>query len=220
MEKPPASRTRAHIRYKCADGRSVPGVTTVLGILNKPALVRWANNLGLQGIDSTKYVDEKAAIGTLAHSMVEAHLKGETPDTSEYSSVQIDRAETCFLWYLEWEAHHKIDVALTEAAMVSETYRFGGTIDCLATVDGELTLLDFKTSNGVFPEHMHQLAAYRQLAFEHGYRVKGCRIIRIGRDDSEGFEEKHIGSLDKHWELFVHCLAVYRLQQELKGGKC
>jgi len=54
-------RSRAHITYKLADGVPVPGVTTILSVLNKPALVKWANNLGLQGIDSSKYVDEKAA---------------------------------------------------------------------------------------------------------------------------------------------------------------
>ena len=39
-------RSRAHITYKLADGTAVPGVTTVLSVLNKPALVKWANNLG------------------------------------------------------------------------------------------------------------------------------------------------------------------------------
>ena len=41
---------RAHQRYKIEDGTIVPGVTTVVGILNKPALVPWANKLGLEGI--------------------------------------------------------------------------------------------------------------------------------------------------------------------------
>ena len=47
-------KTAAHIRYKTTDGTIVPGVTTILGILNKPALVRWANQLGLRGIDWEK----------------------------------------------------------------------------------------------------------------------------------------------------------------------
>jgi len=51
-------KTKAHTRYYLADGTLVPGSTTVCGVLNKPALVRWANQLGLQGIDSTKYTDK------------------------------------------------------------------------------------------------------------------------------------------------------------------
>ncbi|MBA7569795.1 hypothetical protein ES708_11536 [subsurface metagenome] len=60
----------AHIIYRTRSGQSVPGVTTILSVLNKPALVPWANRMGLQGIDVAKYVDDKAAIGTLAHYLI------------------------------------------------------------------------------------------------------------------------------------------------------
>ena len=54
--------SKAHTRYYLQDGTLVPGATTVTGLLNKPALVKWANNLGLQGIDSSKYVDKAARV--------------------------------------------------------------------------------------------------------------------------------------------------------------
>ena len=76
VEKKIAKRAKAHTIYKLANGKRVPGVTTVLGIINKPALVKWANNLGLQGIDSTTYVDGTAKIGTLAHEMIQEYLGG------------------------------------------------------------------------------------------------------------------------------------------------
>ena len=107
-------RSRAHTTYKLQDGTTVPGVTTILGILNKPALIKWANNLGLQGIDSTKYVDEKAAIGTLAHKMIADYLRGEETDTSEYSKVQIDQAENAVLAFFEWEKTHHIEPVVVE----------------------------------------------------------------------------------------------------------
>ena len=50
MVKDLPKKANAHTQYKLVDGTKVPSVTTVLGILNKPALVKWANNLGLQGI--------------------------------------------------------------------------------------------------------------------------------------------------------------------------
>ena len=37
--------TKTHTRYYLQDGTLVPGSTTVTGLLNKPALVKWANNL-------------------------------------------------------------------------------------------------------------------------------------------------------------------------------
>src|SRR5439155_21898181 len=53
-------KVKAHVRYYTSKGEQVPGVTTILSVLNKPALVSWANRMGLQGIDTHKYVDEAA----------------------------------------------------------------------------------------------------------------------------------------------------------------
>ena len=209
-------QSRAHTIYKLQDGTIVPGVTTILGILNKPALVPWANKLGLQGIDSSKYVDEKAKIGTLAHQMIADYLKGVTTDTSEYSKVQIDQAENATLSFFEWEKTHPIEPILIEERIVSEEYGFGGTIDCLARLNGELCLIDFKTSRGIFPEMLIQVVAYRQLLIESGYDVTKINILRIGRTEDEGFEERLVNHLDKRWEIFLHCLEIYRLQKEVK----
>lgn len=210
------NRSRAHITYKLQDGTAVPGVTTVLAVLNKPALVKWANNLGLQGIDSSKYVDEKAAIGTLAHQMIADYLRGKGTDTSEYSAVQIDQAENAVLAFFEWEKTHPIEVALIEEPMVSEQFRFGGTIDCLGKINGDLCLIDFKTSKGIFPEMMVQVVAYRQLLIEHGYAIDQVIILRVGRTDDEGFEERRVNELGKRWEIFQHCMEIYRLQKEVR----
>ena len=209
-------RSKAHIKYKLQDGTIVPGVTTILGILNKPALVKWANNLGLQGIDSSRYVDEKAAIGTLAHQMIADYLRGEDTDTSEYSAVEIDQAENAVLSFFEWEKNNLIVPVLIEAPLVSEQWGYGGTVDCLAYHDGKLWLLDFKTSKGIFPEMLVQLAAYYNLLLEHGYHPDQVKILRIGRTDDEGFEEMLVNHMDKRWEVFTHCLAIYKLQKEMK----
>jgi len=211
-------RSRAHIRYTLKDGTIVPGVTTILSVLNKPALVKWANNLGLQGIDSSKYVDEKAAIGTLTHQMIADYLQRKETDTSEYSKVQIDQAENAVLSFLEWEKTHHIELVLIEEPMVSELYKFGGTIDCLGQMNGSLCLLDFKTSSGIFPEMMIQVVAYRQLLIEHGYKVDQAIILRVGRTPDEGFEDRLINELDRRWQIFEHCLEIYRLQREVKNG--
>ena len=217
MEKT-AIRNKAHTTYTLLDGTVVPGVTTILGVLNKPALVPWANKLGLQGIDSSKYVDEKAAIGTLAHQMIADYLRGEVTDTGEYSKFQIDQAENALLSFFEWEKSHKIEPSLIEAPMVSERHRFGGTLDCIGEIDGELWLVDFKTSSGIFPEMLVQVAAYTRLAYEHEIDVHKVRILRIGRTADEGFEDRLVNHLDKRWELFEHCLAIYNLQKEVKGS--
>lgn len=214
------SKTKAHIRYKDKEGNVVPGVTTILGILNKPALVKWANNLGLQGIDSTKYRDEMADIGTLAHYMIMCYLNKQESILDDYSKDQIEKAENCLISFWEWEKGHKIEPILVEQPLVSEFYKYGGTVDLYCKLDGEFTLIDFKTGKAIYPEMIYQLAAYQELLIENGNLCSKTRILRIGREESEGFEERVTGSLDYELSLFKHCHAIYNLTKQIKkGGK-
>lgn len=210
-------KAKLHTIYKTKDGEKVPGVTTILGILNKPALIHWAWDLGTKGIDYRKYRDDKADIGTLAHSMVIAHLKKEQVDTSDYSANQINLAETCFLKYLEWEGQHKIEPILTEQPLISEKYKYGGTLDCYCNLDGILTLLDFKTGKAIYGEFFYQLGGYKELLIENKYKTKRYIILRLGRDETEGFEVKERLNLKIETKIFLKLTETYYLQNEMKS---
>lgn len=209
-------KTKAHTQYYLNTGDLIPGVTTVLGILAKPALVKWANNLGLQGIDSTKYRDKMADVGTIVHLSLLAHLTNATPDLSEYSQADIDIAQNCMKSYLEWEKSHKVEPVLVEVPISSDVYGYGGTPDCFAYVNGELELIDFKTSGGIWNEYFYQLAAYRQLLIEQGHKVNKARILRIGKDSNGDFEDRTITTFDNEFQLFLHCLSIYNLLKTMK----
>lgn len=208
--------SKAHTVYKLADGKTrVPGTTTITGLLNKPFLIKWANDLGLEGIDSRTYVDEAAKIGTLAHAMVQAHLQKEELDMDQFSKIQIDLAENAILSFFEWRSHHDLVPIQCETPMVSERLKYGGTIDCYCMLDGEPTLLDFKTGKAIYDEYFVQLAAYRNLLEELNLPVKQCKILRIGRDETEGFEERSVTDTSKYFAIFQNLLNVYYLKREL-----
>lgn len=209
----PASK--AHIVYKTSDGSRVPGATTITGLLNKPYLVKWANNLGLEGIDSSKYTDEAAAIGTLAHEMVQANLIGQTADTSMFSPLQVELAENSVLSFLEWKSRHTIVPIICEQPMVSDKLRFGGTVDCYCMLDGVPTLLDFKTGKAIYEEYFVQVSAYKALLEEAGHPVKRVQILRIGRDETEGFEERAITDTTDYFTIFTSLLNVYYTKRKL-----
>ena len=161
-----------------------------------------------------------ASIGTLAHQMVHDYFKNERTDFIEYSSDDISKAENCLISFYNWiDEHDEVEPVLLEEQLVSESYRFGGTIDCYCNLNGQATLLDFKTSKAIWPEMFHQVAAYKQLLIENGYRVDTVRILRIGRDETEGFEDHVVTNLDTHWELFKSALHIYQLQKQLKAGE-
>ena len=206
---------KQHTVYKNNIGKRIIGVTTALGVLNKPALMYWANNIGLQGIKVREYVDDLAQIGTLAHDMALCYTKKAIVDTSQYTKIQIDLAETCYLKFLDYYTHYKPEVIFAERQLVSEKYQFGGTLDNYCMIDGKRTLLDYKTGKAIYLEHFFQLAAYKLLLEENGYPVDVCTILRIGRNDAEGFEIKPMQDLTLHTEIFLHCVELYRLLKEV-----
>lgn len=213
------NKTAIHTVYKLQDGSRVPSVTTILGILNKPALLNWAWEMGKQGLDYRAVRDEAGDIGSLAHLMIMAHLKGEKLDTSEYSAQAIDKAENAFLKYLDWEKALTVIPILVETPLVSEQYKFGGTIDLFARVNGSPILLDFKTSKAIYSEHFYQVAGYKQLLSENGYKVEKVKILRIGRDETEGFEEHTLEKLEVYREVFLACFRIYTLQKQIRKGE-
>ena len=215
---PVAKSSKAHIIYKTSDGKRVPGASTIAGMLEKRGLYNWHNQMGLQGIDTRKHVDNLARIGTCAHLMISSEWKGEGADLSEFTPQEIDRAENSLISYWNWEKGHNIKPIMVEAPLVDDEYGYGGTLDCYGMVDGFPTLLDLKTSKGIFDEHIIQLAAYYHLLLRRDEPVEGVRILRVGRDESEGFED-HVIDLEDlvpYSKVFFLLLEIYKLQKVIK----
>lgn len=208
-------RVKSHIRYELKDGTYVPGITTVCGLLHKGALVPWSNKLGLQGIEVGKFVDELADIGSLAHDFIQATLKGEVFDDGQYTNEQKSAAEVCINKFLDWKTRNKVKPILVEQPTVSEKYKYGGTLDLYAEVNGKKTLIDWKTGSGFYKEHKLQLSANRNLLFERGLPVEECMLVGIGRSEKEDFHVLVPGNMDRRFEMFLKLLDVYRLDKEI-----
>lgn len=211
-------RYKAHKKYTLKDGSFAIGTTTVLGILNKPALVPWANKLGLNGIEYRRYLDELADIGTLAHYLVECDVKGKRPEDEvlkDYTQNHLDAAGICFKKFIDWKLEVDFKPLKSELGFVSEKYRYGGTLDLYGLRLGKKTLIDFKTGSGIYPEAFTQVASYHNLAIENGLEIDECRIIRIGRSENEGFEDRLVPNVPKHFERFLACLKVFNINRDL-----
>lgn len=212
-----ANRFAAHPKPRFADGTTGPSVTGVLGELSKPALYRWNNIMGLKGIDTLKYVDEKAKAGTLAHAMILADLADIHPDWKEYEPYVIDQAENSFRKWLDYKKRHDIKPIFTEKPMVSEKYRYGGILDLYCNLDGVPALVDFKTSKAIYEEMWYQVSAYHWMLIEAGLPVGECHILQIGRDETEGFNTQMRKNLETEFEIFKHALGIYYAKRKLKG---
>ena len=212
----PQKKVQAHVIYRNKEGKRLIGVSTIVGMLSKPNLLVWANNLGLEGLKMDAYTDDLASVGTLAHEMVNCHITGRPLDTNEYSKNDIDRAENAMISFLAWIKNKKIEPICSEKQFVSEKYQYGGTPDIYCYLNGEPTLIDVKTSKAIYDDHFIQLAGYKILLEENDLPVMQSYILRIGRDETEGFEVRSITNFEKWESLFHHLLEVYNLLRRKK----
>lgn len=207
-----SSKTHIHTIYKLASGERVPSVTTILGVLAKPAIIHWAWECGVKGLDYRKVRDEYGDTGTLVHARILCDLSETEFDTSDYSPTELSASEHSFSLFQDWKSKHKVVPKLLETPLVSEDYRYGGTIDFYGKVDGVYTLLDFKTSNAIYRENTYQLAAYMGLLNEK--QVEEVRVLRFPRALDEGLEDRMIEGLDSGFRVFLSCLDIYRASKE------
>lgn len=216
-------KTKIHTKYTNIAGNTIPSVTTVLSnVLAKPALLDWAWKCGKDGLDYRKVRDDAGSIGTLAHYLILCHFKNEKPDLSDYTPEQVSKAENSLLKFHEWKKQNIVEPLWVEKPLISEEYQYGGTIDLLAKVNGQMCLVDFKSGKGIYEEMTYQLAAYENLITENN--PSGCynpldksMILRIGKDETLDFEIKSWTDLHNEFEIFKNCLSIYNLKKHIKG---
>jgi hypothetical protein len=82
-----------------------------------------------------------------------------------------------------------------------------------------MTLLDFKTSSGIYDDHLYQVAAYWRLLAESGHDVQGVRILQIPRDGGGPQEHRLTGEeCLAAWKVFQAALVLYRARAAFKAG--
>lgn len=204
--------------YRLKDGTRVPGVTTIIGrFKDSNGLLFWAFEQGQSGAASLYEKAEVAAdIGSIAHDAVEHHLRKEEFEFDESDIGQ--KAKQAFEQYLTWEKQTAVKVLATEVNLVSEKHRFGGCPDAVGQMDGKYVLLDWKTSNAVYADHLIQLAAYRELWNETHPKMQlsdDAYLCRFSKEYPD-FEVRKFSGLEQGWKIFQLYREAYDLDKELR----
>jgi len=214
---------KPHITYKNSKGEKIPGVTTAIGLLAKPALIPWAYKRGRDGLDLYGSRDRAANIGTIVHERIMAYFRGYGIDNSNIAPDVWKMAENSMTSFMEWAKPRDVKPILVEEPLTSEKWQYGGTPDVYGKMDDQLTLLDFKTGSGLYEEHFVQLAAYLQLIIEQDYEVEKIVILNIPKSEDDSFTVKSISADDKTIELrfqkFIKCVEIWHIDKILKAHK-
>lgn len=210
--------------YRLKDNTQVIGVTTAIGrFKDSGGLLWWAFEQGkafergeIGGLYDKR--DEAGEAGTLAHEMVEYYIrKSKLPDLTRHNDNILQQAKQGFDNYLRWAETSNIEVIEQEVSLVSEIYKFGGTLDALMS-HGKLALGDWKTSDGVYVDYIIQLAAYKQL-WEENFPDRpiegGFHLCRFSKKHAD-FTHHFWSELDDAWEQFKLFLRAYEIDKKLK----
>jgi len=217
---PAFKRSRGHIIYKLQDGTRVPGVTTISGLIDKsPFLVPWANNLGLNGVNSRSYTDPLKGVGTLTHARILQDLVGGelSENIDEYSKKEIDMSDNSMLSWWKFREKHDFGRLLDcETPRVSEKYRYGGTPDVPGWIDDIPSLLDLKTGSGIYMDHVVQSAGYCQLIKEiDGVKIERILLLNIPRTPDEKYYLREFGrdAINLAWRYFLNLRKQYDIKR-------
>lgn len=212
------------------DGKRLPGTTTIIGrFKDSGGLLHWAFQQGQSGAAHLYEQAEVAAdIGTVAHSMIEAHINGLEPTVPpDMSAEDADKAHNAYGMYLAWkrQTNLKLISKYQEIQLICTCHKFGGTPDAIGEIDGKIVLLDWKTSNGVYQDYIIQLAAYKHL-IECGVRMDtgeslgltingGAHLLRVPKEYPD-FDHRFFGDLTDAWRQFELFREAYEIDKVLK----
>ena len=205
--------------YKTKDGKRVPGTTTVIsGNLgwNKQPLMYWAWSEGIEGRNYRDTVKAAGDAGTIAHYLIECDIKGREPITISFPEALLEKANQCFGNYAHWKETVNFKLISSELPLVSEQWKFGSTIDCIAEINGKLSLFDWKSAGGVYADFLVQIAAYKENYQENtGQKIEGIYLLRIDKE-SAAWAFHYWESLPEAWEAFKYLLGLHDLNKILK----
>jgi len=181
-------------------------ITSVTSFHNRHIFENWRKKIGEE--EANKINKQATSRGTDMHSLVENYLYNipELPKVQPLSE---------FLFKIARSQIDNIDnIHALESSLYSKVLGIAGTVDCIAEYNGELAIIDFKTSKKPKPkewiEHYFvQCAAYACMFYEiTGIAVKKLVILMACEDgDCVVYEEydkmKYIRLLNDYINEFV-----------------
>ena len=214
VELPKITRktTESGRKYFTPEGNAYPSITTVLGVLNKEGIIAWRKRVGEE--EANKISQQAATRGTAVHKLAEDYIdnvpdwnKGHMP-TNLFSFNQLKTI-------LDKRLNN---VWFQEEFLYSDRLKCAGQVDCIAEFDGQLSIIDFKTSRKPKKEewitnYFIQASFYAAAFYERtGIPIKqGVILITVDGSEPQVFKintydylEHFLSVRKKYKEMYEH----------------
>ena len=186
-------------------------ITSVTSFWNREKFAKWRKKIGEE--KANEITRKATSRGTDTHTLIEHYLLNEEtlPKVQPISD---------FLYKIAKPTLNNIDnIHALEGSLYSKQLGVAGTVDCIAEYDGELAVIDFKTSAKPKPRdwidgYFVQAAAYACMYYElTGVSVKKLVIIMTCEDgECVVYEERDKAKYIKLLVNYIECFLNYQLE--------
>ena len=209
--------------YKRGEGVFYPSVTTILQYMPKNKFFdNWLKDVG----HNADLILRKAGKeGTQVHEAAEKLVLGEEISwMDDYGNAKYSQIVwEMILKFADFWKTHKPKLISSEQFIWSDEHKYAGTADIVCEMDGEIWLLDLKTSNALHRAYDLQLAAYAKGMEEvRGQKIDRTGIIWLkassrgpskqkGVYQGKGWKIKVVDEIEKNFDLFTTIYKLYKL---------
>jgi len=183
--------------YNLPNGDWVPSITSVTSFYNRQIFVKWRKRIGIE--EANRITKKATARGTDFHAATELYMLNKDINWDEFKPL------TKFMFIHAQPYLDKINnIHAIERTLYSEYLGLAGRVDCIGEYEGELAVIDFKTSEKIKPEEWLEnyfvqetfyAAAYYELT---GIPVKKLITIMVTPDgEVEVFDKRNKGDYIK-----------------------
>lgn len=200
--------------YKTPTGQLYPSVTNITSLQNRANIIEWRTRVG--NVEANKISRKASGRGTKIHKWTERYLLN---DGFEYNADDINELTLKEDFTLFIPVLNEIDnIMALETPMFSHELQCAGTVDCIATFKGKVSLIDFKTANQPKEKKWIQNYFMQASAYAHMFKElmgkpiqQTVLLILVDGGETQIFTENPIN----HLEMFRFYREQYRKENEL-----
>ncbi len=202
-------------------GNYYPSATTVLDVYPKGyGFQQWLKDLGSNSEEVLKRAGEQ---GTHIHEGIQSLLNGNEIKwiDGEKDNYTLDEWLMIRKFYEFYETY-KPEVIAVEETLVSSTLGFGGTLDLVCRLQGQIWYIDWKSGGAIYKGNKIQGSAYQKLwnsQRKEQIERLGCMHLKAatrGADKTgkqiqgEGWKLDEIEEPDRMFRLFQHAQEIWK----------
>jgi len=210
--------------YKRGEGVYYPSVTTILQYMPKNKFFEtWMKDVG----HNADLIMRKAGKeGTQVHEAAEDLVEGkEVSWMDDYGRAKYSQLVwEMILKFADFWKTHKPELISSEQFVWSDEHKFAGTADIVCKMNGEVWLIDIKTSNSIHKSYDLQLASYAKgLEESRDIKIDRTAILWLKAQSrgpskqkkviqGKGWKLLQIDEIEKNFELFKLIYKLYELE--------